>query len=281
MPSLIPAEVMEQALARRGQVQVQPTGMAPGFMDNPSMRLQNAHTMGVQRAQRGQTSTPQSGPGGQGPMTSSVYKSMLLDAFSPDDQHKQQYQHLVQDPKTSPQMLHQLLTAQRQNRQAQPQQEQQVNPQAGQMSIGTKDQTKPETGNFKLPPEYAGMAQHSLFAKQAQQKAFQGSKPPAPAPSKDQLAKQQADSRATQQAQQQQFSREHMLLGELHTQQKDMETNGMQDQPAYKQLTQQIEQIQQRHQKEATPTEITDPSQVASIPSGTTVIYQGHIFRKP
>src|ERR1700744_407376 len=131
MASLIPAEVMAQMLAQRGQVQTVPTGMGqvmppqrpqpmpPLNMDNPSMQLQNAHAQAVQKA-RGQTATPSSGPGNRGPVRSSLYKSMLIDAAGLDDNDREKYNQLAHDDGTTPQMLHQLLQTRQQNRQAAP-----------------------------------------------------------------------------------------------------------------------------------------------------------------
>jgi hypothetical protein len=185
MASLIPAEVMAQMLARRGQVQTVPTGMGQvqpratpmampsGMMDNPSMQLQNAHAQAVAKG-RGQTSTPASGPGNRGPVSSSLYKSMLIDAAGVDDKEREKYNQLAHDDGTTPQMLHQLLQTRQQNRPpAQHDFAGQAQQPANQMTFKTPDQTAPETGSFKLPQEYQGMAQHSLFAKQAQSRTAQ------------------------------------------------------------------------------------------------------------
>lgn len=177
MPSLIPAEVMAQVMRQQGIPQTVNTGAGqtmPGFgMDN-SMPLQNAHAQAVQKS-RGQTSTPQTGPGNRGPMSASVYKSMLIDQAGLNDNEKHDYQTMAQDTGTTPQMLQQALKM----RQQQPQQHNFAGqPQPNQMTVKTKDQTAPETGSFKLPPEYTGMQGHSLFAKQAHTNTYQGAQPP-------------------------------------------------------------------------------------------------------
>lgn len=120
MASLIPAEVIQQALERQRQINVVPTGLGqvlppagprprimPG-MDNPAMRLQTAAAMG-----RGATGMPQAGPGNMGPMAASLtkYKQAALAALATglDEDQQKQARELAMDPNINPQQFNQLL----------------------------------------------------------------------------------------------------------------------------------------------------------------------------
>ena len=79
---------MAQVMRQQGIPQTVNTGAAqamPGYgMDNPSMQLQNAHAQAVAKG-RGQTPTPQSGPGNRGPMSASLTKAMMIDQAGLED----------------------------------------------------------------------------------------------------------------------------------------------------------------------------------------------------
>lgn len=101
---------------------VKPPQIMPG-MDNPAMQLQTAAAMG---RQRGQTATPQAGPGNSGPMSGHLYKSLMLKQANLSDEEMNDYGKLAEDPHTTPQMLHQFLQMRPKMAQPVPQPQQQL-----------------------------------------------------------------------------------------------------------------------------------------------------------
>lgn len=103
------------------QIPPPPPQIMPG-MDNPAMRLQTAQAM---QQKKGQTATPQSGPGQRGPMAGSLYKTLMLKQAGIGEDERD-YHELAHDPSTTPQMLHQLLQMRPKMAQPVPQPQQQL-----------------------------------------------------------------------------------------------------------------------------------------------------------
>ena len=348
MASLIPAEVISQLLARRGQVQTVPTGMGqaapeaqpmPAGMFNPAQRLQTAYGMRQGRQQGGQSGMMPGGSVGNNaanPQTASIMKSMAAADLLGNDMDDN-WKKLRDDPSVSPQQFEQMARQHAARRQA-PQHdfsgnaaEQQQHPAGTNMALGNKGIGGMFGGRASLKPGGiamkgpAGLTSAMAPAQQPQQaedpvvgmvNAFRGHVPDEQLAAVQQainagMPPQAALAHLQQAAQHQQMiaaGNQRQQQQQAGAQQKQQHADAEKEMAAIRKDHSEIDfegdasqfvgndpetvkekAIFEKYQslkgggaqgQQRGPAQISDKSQVASLPSGTEFVFNGHIYRK-